>query len=550
MAIRELAPEQESDATALGPRDDQSLTPYARPYAGISQALEGLFSTRRVTVVGLVALVGFFLIVNSSWVATPDSALYLALGESLARGDGYVFNGEPHTHVPPGYPMMVSRAARVLGANFLGYRIFMAFTGVLTAAFGFLLVMRLCGWDGALLLGGTFAVNHVLLHNSTLTISDVPFALFSLIALHVLLFAAGEKDRAPRTMLAGFALGLLPLIRVNGLGFPPAAGIFLLCSWKDMKVGVRVFWVAVFLLWAFAPFVLWNLWKSSFPQSYGEGSYLHLVTGRTWQTHVWMVVTTLWGYVQETSYSMTGLVLRTGVLEWIVPGIALIGATAALRAGDRLLVPLAAIEYCGLLLSPAGSRYLIFMIPLLYLFLALGILEISSRLASRVMVFQSPRNVLMWCFAAIFACNVGHNIKTIYQCRTALENNGAQSERSVPYFVAARWLKAHAPGAAVLTTRPRIIHYLSGSPTIPLIRFGVPEHVHRVTSQEVIAQMMALKKPQFLFTDEKIADFNDRVNTVLRRLGYDLAEVPEAQSSPRYKLYRLTRRADRQKEAL
>ena len=523
--------------------------PYARPYARIAGAIEGLFTVRRLGAVAVISLAGFLLIVNSSWIATPDSALYVALGESLARGDGYVFNGEPHTHVPPGYPMIVSRAARVLGANFLSYRIVMAFLGALTAVFGFLLIWRLAGRDAALLLGGACALNHVLLHNSTLTISDVPFALFCLIALHVLLFAGERKDRILWAVLAGFTIGLLPLIRINGLGFAPAAAVFLLFSWKDMRLRARLFWVAVFLLWALAPFGLWQLWKSSLPHSDAEGSYLNLVTGRTLQGQVWMIVTTLWGYVQETSYVITGLVLRTGVLEWIAPGVAVAGAVRACREGDRLLVPLAVIEYCGLLLSPAGSRYLIFLVPALYLFFALGILEVGGRLSRRVAACKNPGRLLVWCFVLVSVVNVGHNMKTIYQCRTALEAYGAQSERGLPFFVAARWLKTNAPGVPILTARPRIIHYLSGCPTIPLIRFGVPEQEHLVTSEKTIGEMMTARKPQFLFTDEKIADLNDRVESVLKMLGYRLDEIPAARCSDRYRLYRLVSREARPQEA-
>lgn len=516
----------------------------------ISRALEGSFTVCRLSVVAAISLAGFLLIVNSSWRATPDSALYLALGESLARADGYVFNGEPHTHVPPGYPMIVSRSARVLGAHFLGYRLVMAFVGALTALFGVLLVWRLAGRDTALVVGGVYAVNHVLLHNSTLTISDVPFALFSMIALHALLFAGERKDRILWAVLAGFAVGLLPLIRINGLGFPPAAAFFLFCSWKDMRLRARVFWVAVFLLWAMAPFGMWQVWKSALPHSEAEGSYLNLVSGRSFQGQVWMIVSTFLGYVQETSYAITGLVIRTGVVEWIAFVIAFLGAARAYRDGDRLLVPLAAIEYCGLLLSPAGSRYLIFLGPALYLFLALGILEITGRFSDRVTAFQRPGRLLVWSFIALFVFNAGHNIKTVYQCRTALEPNGAQSERSLPFFVAARWLKTHAPGAPVLTARPRIIHYLSGSPTVPLIRFGVPEHEHRVTSEKAISDMMAAEKPQYLFVDEKIMDLNEQVAQVLNRLGYRLDEVPQAECSPRYRLYRLVRGDSRLQEEM
>ena len=79
--------------------------------------------------------------------------------------------------------------------------------------------------------GGCFAVNHVLLENSTLTTSDV-------------LFAVVVPDRAQRgsdagarrrgqaawILVAALTIGLAPLVRVNGWGVPPAAAIYLLLA--------------------------------------------------------------------------------------------------------------------------------------------------------------------------------------------------------------------------------------------------------------------------------------------------------------------------------
>src|SRR5208337_3814460 len=120
----------------------------------IAHAVQGIYTARRAFVLFLLVGLSFCLIVNSSWHATPDSALYLELGESMARGNGYQFNGEPHTYVPPGYPVLVAISAYCFSANFLTYRILMAVIGLLTAGTGYLLVMRLCGRDAALLIGG------------------------------------------------------------------------------------------------------------------------------------------------------------------------------------------------------------------------------------------------------------------------------------------------------------------------------------------------------------------------------------------------------------
>ena len=47
-----------------------------------------------------------------------DSAVYVGLARSLASGQGYAFNFEPHTKYPPGYPLMLAGVMLVAGENY------------------------------------------------------------------------------------------------------------------------------------------------------------------------------------------------------------------------------------------------------------------------------------------------------------------------------------------------------------------------------------------------------------------------------------------------
>ncbi len=297
----------------------------------------------------------FFLIINSSWNATPDSALYLCLGESIARGDGYVFNGEPHTFVPPGLPLILAGAARFLGPEFIYYRLVMALAGLTAAWFGYLFVVRLCGEDTALLAGGVFALNHILLYNSTFVLADVPYALFTFIALNAALSAAEDSSHYARLAVAGLLMGIPPLIRINGAAIPVATAFFLYCAWTNLSRQRRVIDTAVFLLISFLPFFLWQYWKSSFPISESEGTYLNAVAGRNWDDQLRVIFAALMEYVPETSFALTGVSLKTGFLELPIPLLVVFGMVKAFRKGERLLVPLTVIQFCGLLLSSAGN---------------------------------------------------------------------------------------------------------------------------------------------------------------------------------------------------
>ena len=82
-------------------------------------------------------------------------------------------------------------------------------------------------------------------------------------------------------LVAGLTVGLLPLIRINGLGAPIAFAIFFMSAWRDHPRMRRFMWIALFLLIAFAPFGLWQAWKATVPRSFGEADYVTMVTGRS-----------------------------------------------------------------------------------------------------------------------------------------------------------------------------------------------------------------------------------------------------------------------------
>ena len=199
--------------------------------------------------------------------------------------------------------MIVAISAYCFYANFLTYRILMAVIGLLTAVTGYLLIMRLCGRDTALLIGGLFAVNHILLQNSTYTTSDVPFALISLLALHATLSAAYSRRIIFWAVAAGLIMGLPPLFRVNGWGLPPAAAFSLFFVWKDRPSIKRLGCAAVFLFFSLIPTLAWEFYKSTFPASVNEGTYINALTGRSLDTQISIILKSAWDYAQESSYA-------------------------------------------------------------------------------------------------------------------------------------------------------------------------------------------------------------------------------------------------------
>ena len=68
-----------------------------------------------------------------------DQARYVALGRSLARGDGYRYFGQPELSFPPGFPLLLAPVALLLGDSFATMARWAAMIGALVfpAAYAF-----------------------------------------------------------------------------------------------------------------------------------------------------------------------------------------------------------------------------------------------------------------------------------------------------------------------------------------------------------------------------------------------------------------------------
>ncbi len=487
----------------------------------------------------------FSLIINSSWRAQPDAALYVELGESLAAGRGYVFNNELHTYVPPAYPALIGILNVVAGRNLLFYRVLMSVLGLITGLLAYILIRRLCGSETSLLLGGFCMTSHVLLENSTITCSDTFFAFSVLLALHVLLSvgASGRRLWVIKTAVCGLVAGLPGLVRVNGWGIAPALAFYVAHTTRDAPLPPRAIQLAVFLGAAAAPTLAWEYYKSSFPRSCSEGTYLNAVCGRDISTHMSVMFNSLEDYAHEITYACTGISIKTSVLEFIIPLLILVGLLRLMRRGERLFGPLVLIQMAGLSLSPAGSRYLIALLPGFAIFIVEGVVFVTEVLSKRVRGLASPlpaeNRVAPVLFLALMVLNAGANMLTVIQARSALEPNGAESYRDQPFFKASRWLREHAHEGPVLTMHPRVIRYLSGLPTIELVRSGVPENEAFIESPDEIARLIAAQRPRYLFSDAKNNIMHTRVAEALEKMGATLQEIPNIDPGHRFALWEI-----------
>jgi len=164
--------------------------------------------------------------VTGRWWPTPDSALYLGLGRSLAEGEGYRFNGSVHNIVTPGLPLILAGLRIIFGEGFWAPNLFMALCGLASILFIYLTVARLSDRRMALAVALATALSYTYFFNSHRVLTDAPFAAIFWAILYAcvryragsacwlipaaLLTAAGVAVRAPGVMILGpLAIGLM-----------------------------------------------------------------------------------------------------------------------------------------------------------------------------------------------------------------------------------------------------------------------------------------------------------------------------------------------------
>lgn len=511
--------------------------PYFRD---LSEALSGTYSFRRLLILLSAVTLIFALTINSSWKATPDSALYLELGESIASGKGYVYNEAPHTYVPPGFPLILSAWINLFGADFFHYRGLMAALGLVTAFLGLGLVFRLCGPEIGIVIGGLFTINHTIVLNSTYTSSDIPFTMLCLLAFHIVFWASNHRDSLVLLFLAAFFSGLPALVRINGLGLPPALAIYLWSIYPGDSGAKRFIRPLLFLGVSLCLPMAWEYYKSGFPVSTQEGEYFRAVTGRSVETQIAVILNAAWEYLFETAYALTGISMRTVVLELILFLGICCGFIMAIRSGERLFTVFTLVQALGLLLSSAGSRYIAPLIPGLYLFLGLGVTKFLSLLkypVNRLPLFR--QKIVFYLFMLFAVTNLGANVQTIYQARNAVEPYGAELPKDTAFFSAAQWIRKHDPDARILSMNPRILRYLTGAKTTDILRSGVPEHLAWVSTQKEISLILEKNRPNYLFVDSKNGNLKDAILKTLTKHDCRLIEIEEARSGSRFSLWKI-----------
>jgi len=214
--------------------------------------------------VGVFAFAVIYFIMAYGPGVSPDSTVYIGTARSLLAGCGFCFSGEPMTHYPPAYPLLLA-AGSLFSSDLLQAARLLHAALYAANAILFVLCVYICTRRNR-----TAAACAALIYFSSKSIlvahsmawSEPPFIAFSLAAiLSVSLYVCAPPPRRTWLLLvASGSLGLAVLTRYVGITLLPAVllGLFLGSSPAKRKLGDSVIVVSA----ACIPIGIWLLRNS------------------------------------------------------------------------------------------------------------------------------------------------------------------------------------------------------------------------------------------------------------------------------------------------
>ena len=159
-----------------------------------------------------------------------DEIDYVALGKSLAHGDGYSLDGHPTAYRTPGYPLMLALSFSVFGESLLPVRAWQALADLLSCLLVYLLGKKLFSERVGLIAAGVFALFPLQILYVSMMMTET---VFTTLLLLYLLVSSGEAPSWNASMAGGIVLGAATLVRPTVFLLPAAVfAVRWMTGWK------------------------------------------------------------------------------------------------------------------------------------------------------------------------------------------------------------------------------------------------------------------------------------------------------------------------------
>ncbi len=420
-----------------------------------------------------------------SWYMIPgvagvyhDDGIYLSTAKALAEGQGYRLinlpDAPPQTKYPPLYPLLLAivwKIYPVFPDNLVFLQYLTLFCGALVVGLAYLYLVRFAYFSRGVAAGaGVLTLTSVFfIYFSTITLSELPFALAVLVAL----WALEKQDENPlsapgRQFLLGVLLGLPMLVRTVGGVFVP------LGMWRLWKRGTPLPWALLGLALPVLPWLAWMLliprWQAADSANMYYTNYLAwwYAAGTTGVGQIIVdntVLAAMHSLVVGLGLFHPGLFPQfwTSALAFILGLITWAFVVKDMVKG-RILPAFLALNLLIILVWPWPP--LRFLVPLAPFLLAYFLGWVRQALA-RVPLLQSPRLATLL-VAALLTINVVVMASMIQVSRTGHYPFYFQAKESVTwqgYEDLFTWIKTNTqPGEVIASGLDTMIFLYTGRP--------------------------------------------------------------------------------------
>jgi 4-amino-4-deoxy-L-arabinose transferase-like glycosyltransferase len=162
-----------------------------------------------------------------------DDLDYVALGKSLAHGDGYQLEGHPTAYRTPGYPLLLALSFRLFGESLVPIRAAQAAADLISCFLVFTLGRKLFSERVGLIGAGIFALFPIQILYVSIIMTET---VFTTLLLLYLLLCTGDAASWKRSIAAGIVLGAGTLVRPTILLLPAAVfAVRWMSGWKPAE---------------------------------------------------------------------------------------------------------------------------------------------------------------------------------------------------------------------------------------------------------------------------------------------------------------------------
>lgn len=411
---------------------------------------------------GLCGLLMGILLFDTNLSLTGDNAQFINLGRSLADGHGLseTIEGEPipHTKYPFGFPLLLAITDIIFPDNLIALKGLVLLLYAISIPLIYLLIRRFASFPMALGVSALCLVSSLLLDYSHQVMSEIPFLLFSLIAL-LLLHRAQESNTLSTLAPAIIAIIAAYYIRSTGLILIGTGIIFFALHKKWKKAGLIAIGSFILALpWEIrnaslggTPYINQLLSINPYHPEEGMLTFTALIERIIANLDLYGLLvipyTLLPSFIETSYFGGLGLVLSGLLVYALITGFI-----------KRHLLFVYLTCYLGFhILWPdiwSDTRFLVPVIPILFYAILTSIDELLQLLARALKKTASRAGIVLF-FLLLLGSNI---LETNYLA----EHTGKLQPKWDNYFAAAEWIRDNTdPDVKIACRKPYLINAIA-----------------------------------------------------------------------------------------